>query len=301
MIINKKAKELLEKLRRTNYKQLPDFGLDATSEMLIQIISNECKSTLLETDYEGNLQSRRYGSDIIKENMFPIIRQLIINGGTIPKEVMNKIMYSDGMIRGVNFDIQLYKGIQEQEDGTLTKTATLGKVVIDFRSLDAETLKIIEQEVYSRYARQFVLSNAKQLPPTSKFSIFREKMLHGREDRDFISKKFTEILKTQTEYGDEIIAATVQYHLEHMYNNKFKNSILQTMNNGNGLVPLDAKGKKLKFEHLQNAILAETQDIENVIPDINQIHEDIEQLYADVEAQLIAYSTDITRTRCKAN
>lgn len=52
--------------------------------------------------------------------------------------------------------------------------------MIDFRELDADTLKMIEQEVYSRYARQFVLSNSKQLPQTSKIAIFKEKILHGR-------------------------------------------------------------------------------------------------------------------------
>lgn len=86
-----------------------------------------------------------------------------------------------------------------------------------------------------------------------------------------------------------------------MYNKKFTDSILETMNNGNGLVPIDAKGKKVPFNYLQEAITAETQDMENLIPDINKIHGDIEQLYADVEAQLIAYSTDITRVRCSSN
>lgn len=33
----------------------------------------------------------------------------------------------------------------------------------------------------------------------------------------------------------------------------------------------------------------------NLIPDINKIHTDISQIYSDVEAQLIAYSTDITK------
>ena len=88
-MVIEKSKELLEKLYRTNYRQVPDFGMDTMSEMLIQIITNECKSTILTSDEEGNIQPRRYESDIIKENLHQIVRQLILNGGTIPKEVMN--------------------------------------------------------------------------------------------------------------------------------------------------------------------------------------------------------------------
>lgn len=301
MIINEKAKELLEKLRTPNYKKRPDFGLDSVSETLIEIISNECKSTMLTIDDDGELQSKRYESDIIKENISPIIRQLIINGGTVPKEIMNQIMYSRGMVMGVNSDIQLYKGIQEKDDGSMETVATIGNSVIDFHTLSQETLSLIEQEVYSRYARQFVLANSKQLPQTSKFSLFKEKMLHGREDRDFIAKKFAEVLKSQTKYSDGIIAATVQYHLDHMYNSRFINSILEAMNNGQSLVEIGNKKQNVPFNHLQGAILAETQDIENTIPNINQIHEDISQLYADVEAQLIGHATNLQRIRCKTN
>ena len=89
-MIIQKSKELLEKLRRTNYKQIPDF------------ISNECKSTILASDKQGNIQPRRYESDVIKENVHQIVRQLILNGGTIPKEVMNHIICSNGMITGIN-------------------------------------------------------------------------------------------------------------------------------------------------------------------------------------------------------
>ena len=57
-MIVEKARIALEKLRRTNYKQSPDFGLDDITEELIAIISNECKSTVITEN--GN---RRYESD----------------------------------------------------------------------------------------------------------------------------------------------------------------------------------------------------------------------------------------------
>lgn len=174
-MILEKSKELLEKLQRTNYRQVPDFGMDTESEMLIRIITNECKSTILTSDQEGNIQSRRYESDIIKENLHQIVRQLILNGGTIPKEVMNNIICSHGMIVGINSDVQLYKGIREEDDGSLSITASTGKSVIGLEKLNPATLKLIEDEVYDRYARQFVLSNADKLPRVNKFSIFREK------------------------------------------------------------------------------------------------------------------------------
>lgn len=293
-MVIEKSKELLEKLYRTNYRQVPDFGMDTMSEMLIQIITNECKSTILTSDEEGNIQPRRYESDIIKENLHQIVRQLILNGGTIPKEVMNNIICSHGMIVGVNSDVQLYKGIVEKEDGSLSRTASIGKSVISLTDLDSETLKLIEEQVYEKYARQFVLSNADKLPRVSKFSIFKERLLHSRENKDFIYKQFISILKSQTGYNEELIKATANYYLDYMYSDKFKTQLLEAANNGTTLIPIESKGKNTPFNHLKNVISAETQDLQNLIPDINRIHEDIEQVYADVESQLLAYSTDIT-------
>lgn len=296
MIIRETSEKLLDKLRTPNYRRTPDFGMDSVSEKIIDIITNECKSTIL-TNYniDDNFGARKYGSDIIKGNLHQIIRQLILNGGTIPKEVMNKIMFSEGRIIGVDSDIELYKGIREAEDGSMERTATVSNPLIDLHQLDGETLSLINKEIYDRFARQFVLQNSEQLPNVSKFSIFKEKILHGRENREFIAKKFESILKNKTGYNDEIIKSTVQYHLDYMYDNKFKNNILETMNTGTGLVPLDSKGKKLPFALLQEAVSAESQDLGSIIPNINQIREDIEQAYADVETQLMAYSTDLTQ------
>lgn len=296
-MIVEKSKDLLRKLRTTNYRQLPDIGMDTISERIIEIIANECKSTVIAYDNNGSLRPRRYESDIIKENLHQIIRQLILNGGTIPKEVMNNIICSNGSIFGVNSDIQLYKGVQEKEDGSMETTATIGNVIIDTNQLDINTLQRIKAEIYTRFARQFILGNSEQLPKVSKLSMFKEKMLHGREDRDYIAKQFAAILSEQTGYSDEIIATTVQYHLDYMYGNKFKQEILRTMSAGTSLVPIDTKAKKVAFNYLVEAVAAETQDIATTIPNINQIHNDISQAYADVEAQLIAYSTDITRIR----
>ena len=59
------------------------------------------------------------------------------------------------------------------------------------------------------------------------------------------------------------------------------------------LVPIEKN--KVSFNQLLDAISAEVQDIESLIPDINNIQQDIAQIYADIEAQLIGYSTDITK------
>lgn len=293
-MIIEKSKELLEKLRRNNYRQVPDFGMDTESEMLICIITNECKSTILASDKQGNIQPRRYESDVIKENLHQIVRQLILNGGTIPKEVMNHIICSDGMIIGVNSDIQLYKGIREQEDGNVERTASIGNSIINLLQLNPDTLKLIE-EVYDKFARQFILQNTQKLPRLNKFSIFKERILHGREDREFIYKRFVSVLKSENKYGDDIIRATANYHLDYMYNDKFKNKLLDAASNGTTLIPIETRGKYTSFAQLLSVISAETGDLDNLIPDMNKIHEDIEQVYADVEAQLLAYSTDITK------
>ena len=179
-MIIEKSKELLEKLRRTNYRQVPDFGMDEESEMIIKIIVNECKSTILFSDQTGNIQWKRYESDIIKDNLHQIVRQLILNGGTIPKEAMNNIICSNGMIAGIHSDVTVYKGVQEQEDGTMERTATIGNAVIDFTELDPNIHEMIKKEIYDRFARQFILSNTERLPRLSKFSLGKEKVLHRK-------------------------------------------------------------------------------------------------------------------------
>ena len=186
-MIIEKSKELLEKLRRTNYRQVPDFGMDEESEMIIKIIVNECKSTILFSDQTGNIQWKRYESDIIKDNLHQIVRQLILNGGTIPKEAMNNIICSNGMIAGIHSDVTVYKGVQEQEDGTMERTATIGNAVIDFTELDPNIHEMIKKGIYDRFARQFILSNTERLPRLSKFSLGKEKVLH-RKRRQRISK-----------------------------------------------------------------------------------------------------------------
>ena len=297
-MIIEKSKELLEKLRRTNYKRIPDFGMDEESEMIIKVIINECKSTLAFQDQDGEVTFERYGSDIIKENIEQIVRQLILNGGNIPRETMKNIMCSNNeFITGIDADIPLYKGIQEQEDGSMNRLATTGNVIIDFSKLDNNIVDMIKKEVYDRYARCFILDNKEKLPHLNKVSIFKERVFHGRENKEFINRKFSSLLKRQTNYNDEIIKNTVKYHLENLYSDKFKQEVLQSVANGNMLVPIEKN--KVSFNQLLDAISAEVQDIESLIPDINNIQQDIAQIYADIEAQLIGYSTDITKLNAK--
>lgn len=213
-MIIEKSKELLEKLRRTNYKRIPDFGMDEESEMIIKVIINECKSTLAFQDQDGEVTFERYGSDIIKENIEQIVRQLILNGGNIPRETMKNIMCSNNeFITGIDADIPLYKGIQEQEDGSMNRVATTGNVIIDFSKLDNNIVDMIKKEVYDRYARCFILDNKEKLP------------------------------------------------LENLYSDKFKQEVLQSVANGNMLVPIEKN--KVSFNQLLDAISAEVQDIES--------------------------------------
>lgn len=294
-MIIEKSKELLRKLRRSNCTQLPDFGMDEESEMIIRVISNECKATILSSDQNKKIRGIRCGSSIVKENVYQIVRQLILNGGIIQKEVMNNLIYSNGTRIGINADIQLYKGIRKNEDGTIERTATTGDFTIDVSKLGNDTLGAIRKEVYERFARQFILINAQKLPPTNKISLFKEKILHRREDKEFIRKQFVDILKNTTAYSSTIIKNTVNYHLDYMYNDNFKKKLLETANFDTTVIPIESKGKSISFKNLLKAISIETEEIENAIPNINEIRNDIQQIYADVEAQLIAYSIDITK------
>ncbi len=237
-MIIEKARIALEKLRRTNYKQLPDFGVDEITEQIISIIANECKSTTI-----GENSIKRYESDIVRENIDAIIRQLILNGSYIPKDTMNRIMHFRGRVIGINSDVDIYKGIVEEDDGSMKKTATIGNLVININKLDKPLREIIYKEIYQEFARQLILNNTKQCPKQNRFLIFKENLLHGREGREFLAKKYIQLLRQNTSYNDEIIRSTVGYNLEYMYNDKFKKEVIRSMREGQSVVPVDEKRK----------------------------------------------------------
>lgn len=117
-------------------------------------------------------------------------------------------------------------------------------------------------------------------------------MVHQRQGNG-IGSKMEEILKNETEYNPDIISATVKYHLDYMYSDRFRREILESVNGEKTLVPIKSRRSCIPFNQLLDVISAEVQDLHQVIPNINGINKDVEQAYADVEAQLIAYSTDI--------
>lgn len=290
MIIIEKSKDLLRRLRNTNDKKSLDVGLDTVSERIIQSIANQCKGTVYR---EEDLQYQKYESTILQENVYSIVRLLIFNGRVIPKEVMEKFAWSDYIRVGVHSDIELLYDVIDSEENRKIKVVT-GNAVIDLKSLDNKILELIQQKIFTRFAREFVLTNKDVLPPVGKIMWYREKFFHGREAREDLEIQFEGILKSQTEYGEEMVKRTVQYYLDYMYDSTFKLKLLNKVRGDKSLVPIGDKKKKVSFSNLLERILEECKNIINDIPDINQILEDIYQIHADAEAQLIAYSTDIT-------
>lgn len=286
MVIIQKSKDLL---RRTNDRESLDVGLDIVSERIIQSIANQCKGTVYR---EEELQYKKYESTILQENVYSIVRLLIFNGRVIPKEVMDEFALSDYIWVGVHSDIELCDVIDSEDDGK--RKVVTGNAVIDLKNEDNEILELIQQEIFTRFAREFVLANKDVLPPVGKLMWYMEKVFHGRETREDLERRFEEILKSRTEYGEEMVKRTVQYYLDYMYDSMFKHKLLNKVRGDKTLVLIGDKKKKVSFSNLLERILEECKNIINDIPDINQILEDIYQIHADVEAQLIAYSTDIT-------
>lgn len=293
-MIIQKAREALEKLRRMNYdKQTPDFGMDATTETLISVIANECKSTVI---FKNGKKIERYESNIVRDKIDEIVRQLILNGPTIPKETMNKIIYSHGYRLGVNSDINLCKGIEETEDGSLRRTLTIENIIIDNRNLKPEAFAEIQDLIHKRFARQIILQNLRKFPRLNPIEIFKEILLHIKEKRDFISREYMRILRTHNaECGENIMENTVNYYLEYMESKKFKAEVLNSIIKEESLVPSVSNGKYISFDSVLRVVTEKVSNFTNDIPDINSISRDISQIYSDIEAQLIAYSTDITK------
>lgn len=86
-----------------------------------------------------------------------------------------------------------------------------------------------------------ILNNLGEFPKQNKFSVFKEKLLHGRENREFLTQKYIKLLKENTDYSDEIIRRTVEYNLDYIYDDRFKKEVIGSINNGQSLVPVDRK------------------------------------------------------------
>lgn len=288
------AKRTLEKLNEFNYKRSPDFGGNIEIEELIGVIVNECKSTVLQSSAYGNYM-KRYESMLTKDSVTEIVRQLVRNGSYIPKEVMNKAVFNDGMFVGLDLDIPLYKGIDSEK---VRKTAAVVTSYIDERDLSYNP-KLFEKlnELYKNYGRELIFEdNARKddkfLPKQNIFRIFKERLMHKKFTINDFEKSYADILREFSNCkNDEIIKKSAEYRTRYIYSKNFQKEVLSRIKNGTAIELLDKSNDD--YSNLLNQIIAEVCELSQNVPNLNSVFKDIGQIYSDVEAQLEAYSTDI--------
>src|SRR5574344_253408 len=250
------SRKALEKFEELNYKPSPDFGADIETEELIEAITQQCKSTVVKMDDNNEYNMKKYESNINKDVVGEIVRQLILNGNHISKEVMNKFLCKDNDFHGINSDDKLYKD----------------------------------------YARDMILKDSKAknsfFPKQNTFKLFKEKITHKSFSNDRFREEYSKLLKKYSGVTNEnIIKNSVDYKVKYLTSNEFKKNIMNSIKNGTAIEILNKNNDK--YENLLNQITAEIEEQSYSIPDLNEAFKDIDQIYFDTKAQLEAYSTDI--------
>src|SRR5574344_3124307 len=288
------SRKALEKFEELNYKPSPDFGADIETEELIEAITQQCKSTVVKMDDNNEYNMKKYESNINKDVVGEIVRQLILNGNHISKEVMNKFLCKDNDFHGINSDVELYKGIDSE---TGEKNCNFERSYISNEELmNIDGFQEDINKLYKDYARDMILKDSKAknsfFPKQNTFKLFKEKITHKSFSNDRFREEYSKLLKKYSGVTNEnIIKNSVDYKVKYLTSNDFKKNIMNSIKNGTAIEILNKNNDK--YENLLNQITAEIEEQSYSIPDLNEAFKDIDQIYFDTKAQLEAYSTDI--------
>ncbi len=288
------AKKALDKLERFNYKTTPDFGLDKQTEDIIENISNECKSTVMQEGKNGYYM-KKYESLFHKDAVYAIVRELIRNGNYIPKEVMNECIFSGNGFVGIDSDVRIYKTIDSE---TTKRSACFEKSYIELEGVDRASANEDINELYKKFAREIVFEDSRKsreerfLPKQNNFRMLIERLTNKKFSKDDFCREYASILRKYSNCKNEnAIQASSKYKTEYIYQDSFKLCILKDIKEGNAIDIMDKSKDDLK--NLIDQIATEISEREIEIPNINKVFEDIKQIYSDVEAQLMAYSINL--------
>lgn len=294
------AKEALEKLQRLNYRAKPDFGCQKEIEDLIDMVVHECKSTYLRYE-EGKNKIAVHESQLTINAVRGIIRTLMINGGYIPKEVMQNAIYGLNSFLGFYDDIRIDKGI----DSETAKQMAYACNFVDERELQpiGEITEELEK-IYRPYAEELIFEDharkrGRFLPKQNLFRIFKEKLRHKKLTEEEFVKQYAQVLQKYSGVKDEeTLMASARYKVKYICTENFKQIVLKHIKEGSAITIID--DTKDEYHTLVDQIVNEiTESAYTNIPNINCILQDVNQIYSDVSAQLEAYSTDITDMSAK--
>ncbi len=286
------ARKLLDRLNNTNYIASPYFQFNTLEEDIIESIVNECKCTITYPFI------KKYESEISKYAVDGIVRELLRNGASIPKEIMNFFIFSNGNYSGFNTDAKLVKGI-DSESCQYIPLITID--TIDDRHIHDPDMNQALQDLYTKYARELLFEDSRRkstercITTVNKFTLFKQKLINKKFTQDDFYNQYLAIISKYSSCKDiDFLQNSALSKTESMYSISFKQNILNRFKNGTAITLLEDKEKKISaYEKALHQITAEIQEELSLMPDLTSYTNEIIQIKSDIEAQLKAYSISL--------
>ena len=288
-MIREKSKELLNLLKEGK-GSATIFGssyYDDETLQIIEIATNECKSTVIRED--GT--SKRYESDTNIHYIKEIIQQLLTDKNIIKNSLVSKLTRIPGRdIAGITVPINISKKIKENGIPYIKINKplpdNLSQIISNEKGRE-EFLKTIIKPYVARLAKkESELSKRHFLSRI--FSPLNRKEINDVE----IETRIEEYLRKNTDLEEEKIHNTSSYLTYNIFGNE---SIMQDVINdeiqGNSLEIVGEK-RKVGYNGMLQNMSNNLLDILNAIPNPNNGLKEIEDVYANLVGQLEALSVE---------
>ena len=285
----KKAQLLLDNLLSSQTSPNPISPFDLEASQIIEAITNECKSTVI----DSQSSPIRYGSSFTQEAVKSIAEDLVYGRSTVKAETMRKAILKQGAFIGIDGDVKIVKGVDAE---TGQRCAYLETAYIDDRDIriPQEDMK----NLLRSFARHIIINNNNSadqyFPPINRLKLWFEKITHKPFDyQGFENDFFGLLLKYSSLSNIPLLRQSAQYKTKQILSPKFVARVLENIKNGTAISLLDQKQDT--FTNLLNQITSEMYDYMQVkIPNLNHFFNDINQLFKDIRAQLTAYTISLS-------
>lgn len=285
-MIREKAKELLTKLKQGS-GSTTIFGssyYDDEVLKIIDIITNECKSTVTSTDGI----ERRYESDIKIHTIKDIIKQILTDKNTIKNSLVSQLTTIDGVnIPGPMAEVAINKKVNEK-----------GVPYIEVENPLPDNLDLIlsgeinREELLRKVIKPYVAKICKYDPELSKrhrFSRLFSPISFKEITDEELKEQIQCYLEANTKLDKDKIKNTTQFFLNILKNKNVINDLISKEIQGKSIVVIGEKKKNGYNGMIQN-ISNELMDFMNSIKNPNEGLKEIENIYANMVGQLEAMS-----------
>ena len=292
-MIREKARNLINLLKEgSGYATIFSSSYyDEEIQKIIEILTNECKSTIVKEDGK----SRKYESDIYFNDIKEIVQQLLTDKNTIKNSLVSKLTrVPKRNIAGIMTPIKVHKKINKEGIpyieidkpfpdnlnqilcGELNREEFIGKIIKPYIArLCRNNEELSKKHLFSKF-----------------FSTLSKKEITDTE----LLSRVGSYLKENANLNEDKISNISQYFVFNILGNQ---SIIQDLIKdeiqGNSLEVIGEK-KKLGYNGMLHNMSNNLIDILKTIPNPNEGLEEIQDIYANVVGQLQALSIEPSKS-----